>query len=114
MVLLVEDDLRLSELVRSYLQNNGFRVRWSIAAIASWIACRTSCPDLIVLDLGLPGQNGFEVCKGLRGASIVCPSSSSRRATAISITYWAWSSARMTSSSSRWNRVCCSRGSTRC
>jgi DNA-binding response OmpR family regulator len=68
-VLLVEDDLRLSELVRSYLESNGFRV--SIEARGDRVIARvqSDCPDLIVLDLGLPGQSGFAVCKELRAGA---------------------------------------------
>lgn len=65
-VLLVEDDLRLAELVRSYLQNNGFEV--SVECRGDRVVARVQSenPDLIVLDLGLPGQSGFAVCKELR------------------------------------------------
>jgi DNA-binding response OmpR family regulator len=67
-VLLVEDDLRLAELVRSYLQSNGFRV--SVEERGDRVVARVQeeNPDLIVLDLGLPGQNGFALCKELRAA----------------------------------------------
>jgi DNA-binding response OmpR family regulator len=65
-VLLVEDDLRLCELVRTYLQSNGFRVPVENRGDRVVERVRTECADLVVLDLGLPGQNGFEVCKALR------------------------------------------------
>src|SRR5689334_3564665 len=70
-VLLVEDDLRLAELVRSYLQSNGFDV--SVEGRGDRVVERVQCerPDLIVLDLGLPGQSGFAVCKALRPANLV-------------------------------------------
>src|SRR5689334_19602563 len=70
-VLLVEDDLRLAELVRSYLQCNGFDV--SVEGRGDRVVDRVQRerPDLIVLDLGLPGQSGFDVCKALRPANLV-------------------------------------------
>jgi two-component system OmpR family response regulator/two-component system response regulator RstA len=70
-VLLVEDDVRLAELVRSYLHSNGFDV--SVEGRGDRVVERVQRerPDLIVLDLGLPGQNGFAVCKALRPASSV-------------------------------------------
>lgn len=70
-VLLVEDDQRLSDLVRSYLQDNGFRVLVEYRGDRVVDRVRNEPPDLIVLDLGLPGQNGLEVCKALRGENQV-------------------------------------------
>jgi two-component system OmpR family response regulator len=65
-VLLVEDDLRLSELVRSYLQTNGFDVSVEYRGDQVLERVHKERPDLVVLDLGLPGRNGFAVCKELR------------------------------------------------
>lgn len=65
-VLLVEDDQRLSELVCTYLQSNGFQVLVEHRGDRVVERVRNDRPDIIVLDLGLPGQNGFEVCKALR------------------------------------------------
>jgi two-component system OmpR family response regulator/two-component system response regulator RstA len=70
-VLLVEDDERLSELVRTYLHSNGFRVPVEYRGDRVLERVREERPDLIVLDLGLPGQNGFEVCKALRAVDRV-------------------------------------------
>jgi DNA-binding response OmpR family regulator len=67
-LLLVEDDVRLAELVRSYLQNNGLQVSVEHRGDRVVERVRNESPDLIVLDLGLPGQNGFAVCKQLRAA----------------------------------------------
>jgi DNA-binding response OmpR family regulator len=68
-VLLVEDDLRLAELVRTYLQGNGFRVVVEHRGDRVVEHLDTAAPDLVVLDLGLPGRDGFAVCKELRAAS---------------------------------------------
>jgi DNA-binding response OmpR family regulator len=67
-ILLVEDDLRLSELVSRYLENHGFRVE--IIAHGDQVLPRVQRhpPDLVILDLGLPGQDGFSICKQLRPA----------------------------------------------
>lgn len=70
-VLLVEDDQRLSELVRSYLQSNGFQVSVEYRGDRVFERVQGERPDLVVLDLGLPGQSGFEVCKALRNANSV-------------------------------------------
>jgi two-component system OmpR family response regulator/two-component system response regulator RstA len=68
-VLLVEDDQRLSELVRSYLQNNGFQVSVEYRGDRVSERVQSERPDLVVLDLGLPGQSGFDVCRQLRTAT---------------------------------------------
>ena len=69
LVLLVEDDLRLAELVRTYLQGNGFRVVVEHRGDRVVEHLQREAPDLVVLDLGLPGRDGFAVCKELRAAS---------------------------------------------
>ena len=69
LVLLVEDDLRLAELVRTYLQGNGFRVVVEHRGDRVVEHLQNEAPDLVVLDLGLPGRDGFAVCKELRAAS---------------------------------------------
>lgn len=68
LVLLVEDDLRLSELVRSYLQENGFRVAVENRGDRAVEHVQRLGPDLVVLDLGLPGKDGFSVCRELRAS----------------------------------------------
>jgi DNA-binding response OmpR family regulator len=69
LVLLVEDDLRLAELVRTYLQVNGFRVIVEHRGDKVLAHLQNEIPDLVVLDLGLPGRDGFAVCRELRAAS---------------------------------------------
>lgn len=68
MVLLVEDDLRLAELVRSYLQSNGFRVGVENRGDRVVERVQRENTDLVILDLGLPGKDGFIVCRELRAA----------------------------------------------
>ena len=65
-ILLVEDDLRLAELVSRYLESNGFSV--TIASRGDEVAgtVEREPPDLVILDLGLPGEDGFTVCRQLR------------------------------------------------
>lgn len=69
LVLLVEDDLRLAELVRTYLHGNGFRVVVEHRGDRVVEHLQSEAPDLVVLDLGLPGRDGFAVCKELRAVS---------------------------------------------
>lgn len=65
-VLLVEDDERLSELVRTYLDGNGFEVGVEYRGDRVLARVQNERPDLLILDLGLPGRNGFTVCKEVR------------------------------------------------
>jgi two-component system OmpR family response regulator/two-component system response regulator RstA len=66
LIVLVEDDLRLSGLVSGYLQNNGFRVLVTERGDEAVEQVLRGVPDLVILDLGLPGQDGFSVCRQLR------------------------------------------------
>jgi two-component system OmpR family response regulator/two-component system response regulator RstA len=65
-ILLVEDDLRLSELVSRYLESNGFCVAVTHRGDQVMERVLSQVPDLVILDLGLPGQDGFSVCRQLR------------------------------------------------
>jgi two-component system OmpR family response regulator/two-component system response regulator RstA len=67
-IILVEDDLRLAELVSRYLEKNGFRVSATGQGEEAVERVQLENPDLVILDLGLPGLDGFEVCKRLRPA----------------------------------------------
>jgi len=67
-VLLVEDDLRLAELVSRYLESRGMRVTPVARGDRVLDLVRESPPDIIILDLGLPGEDGFAVCRQLRPA----------------------------------------------
>jgi len=67
-VLLVEDDVRLSELVSRYLQTSGMQVTAVARGDLVLDLVRRDPPDVIILDLGLPGEDGFAVCRQLRPA----------------------------------------------
>jgi DNA-binding response OmpR family regulator len=66
LIMLVEDDPRLAELVRGYLEGNGFRVSVETRGDRVVDKVRREPPDLLILDLGLPGRDGFSICKDLR------------------------------------------------
>ncbi|MDZ4720876.1 MAG: response regulator transcription factor [Roseiflexaceae bacterium] len=68
-ILIVDDEERLRSLVRSYLLQEGFRVLIAGDGISALDLVRSEQPDLIVLDLMLPGIDGLEVCRRLRTIS---------------------------------------------
>ena len=65
-VLVVDDEPNLVELVQGYLEREGFAVLTARDGPAALDAARTGRPDLVVLDLMLPGLDGVEVCRRLR------------------------------------------------
>ncbi|MDP3880406.1 MAG: response regulator transcription factor [Dehalococcoidales bacterium] len=70
-VLVVDDDSKTVELVKLYLNRDGYRVLTAYDGIEALRLAREGHPDLIVLDLMLPGMDGLEVCRTLRGESDV-------------------------------------------
>ncbi len=70
-VLVVDDDVKTVELVKLYLNRDGYRVITAHDGIAALRLAKESHPDLIVLDLMLPGIDGLEVCRRLRDESDV-------------------------------------------
>lgn len=69
LVVLVEDDQRLADLIRTYLETNGFRVAVEHRGDRGIERVQRERPDLIILDVGLPGRDGFAVCREVRGLS---------------------------------------------
>ncbi len=65
-VLLVEDDQRLGELQRDYLSRQGFDVLWRQHGREISVDLDQFSPDIIVLDLGLPGIGGIDICREIR------------------------------------------------
>jgi DNA-binding response OmpR family regulator len=67
-VLVVDDDPTVSDVVRRYLEQDGYRVRLAADGLAALAAVAAETPDLVVLDLMLGGIDGLEVCRRLRRA----------------------------------------------
>jgi len=70
-VLVVDDDVKTVELVKLYLNRDGYRVFTAYDGVEALRLARESHPDLIVLDLMLPGIDGLQVCRTLRSESDV-------------------------------------------
>ena len=68
-LLLVEDERSIGQLVRAYLDRQGYRVVW-VTSGEEGLAELTRHPiKLVVLDIGLPGMDGFETCRRIRAGS---------------------------------------------
>ena len=65
-LLMIEDDARLATMVGEYLRANGFGFAHAMDGQAGLQALGHTAPDLIILDLMMPGMDGLEVCRRLR------------------------------------------------
>ncbi|QRY82260.1 response regulator [Pseudomonas sp. PDNC002] len=65
-ILIVEDDQRLAELTQDYLESNGLAVSIESHGARAVDRVLAERPDLVVLDLMLPGEDGLSICKRLR------------------------------------------------
>lgn len=70
-VLVVDDEPKIVETVGAYLRNAGFAVTTAADGEAAVAQARARPPDLVVLDLGLPGLDGLDVARDLRRTSSV-------------------------------------------
>ncbi|MCG9595276.1 winged helix-turn-helix domain-containing protein [Vibrio sp. Isolate25] len=65
-ITLVEDDVELADLIRDFLQNYEFEVNVITDGIRAVDAILEGQPDLVILDIMLPGQSGMDVCRAIR------------------------------------------------
>jgi DNA-binding response OmpR family regulator len=70
-VLVVDDELKIARLVRDYLTEAGFDVALAATGPAAVASVRSDRPDLVILDLGLPGMDGYDVTRAIRGQSAI-------------------------------------------
>ena len=65
-VLIIEDDHNIADLLRLYLEKDGYEVRIAADGLKGMEAFRKEKPDLILLDVMLPGMDGWAVCRAIR------------------------------------------------
>ena len=72
MIYIVEDDASIRELEQYALQSNGYEVQGFESAEPFWQAMRAAEPELVILDVMLPGEDGVEILKRLKAAPATC------------------------------------------
>jgi len=70
-ILVIEDEQSIGALLRAYLERDGFRVVWVRSGEEGLAEFSRHPVRLVVLDVGLPGVDGFEVCRRMRARSEV-------------------------------------------
>jgi DNA-binding response OmpR family regulator len=70
-ILVIDDDVKLNRLLKRFLKAYGFDVYSAVDADEGLKKNRTIIPDLIILDVMLPGMSGFDACKKIRETSSV-------------------------------------------
>ena len=70
-ILVVEDEPKIARLARDYLERSGFRVVTAADGNSAVDVAQRERPDLVVLDLNLPGRDGLDVCRAIRRESDV-------------------------------------------
>ena len=68
-ILIVEDEADIAQLVKQYLEKDGFRTTTARTGIEGLKLLKTDHPDLVILDLMLPEMDGLEICKKIRSAA---------------------------------------------
>ena len=70
-ILVIDDDEKLNSLLKRFLSDFGYTVNTATDAEQGLKKCRTTAPDMIILDVMLPVMNGFDLCKRIRQSSTV-------------------------------------------
>lgn len=65
-ILVVEDEREIARMVQAYLMREGYRVEVAFAGEDGWALFQSLRPDLVILDLMLPGMHGLEVARRIR------------------------------------------------
>ena len=108
MIYIVEDDAAIRELEQYALQSSGYEVTSFESSESFWQAMHAAEPELVILDVMLPGEDGFSILKKLRNTlpCAGCPSLWSRLSPASWTPCAGWTAAQMITSQSllaSWN-----------
>ncbi len=68
-ILVVDDDIALAEMIGIVLENDGYRVVFCSDGSQALSQFQEHNPDLVLLDVMLPGMDGFDVCRAIRRVS---------------------------------------------
>ena len=68
-ILVVDDDVALAEMIGIVLENDGYRVVFCSDGSQALSQFQEHNPDLVLLDVMLPGMDGFDVCRAIRRVS---------------------------------------------
>jgi two-component system response regulator BaeR len=71
LVLIVEDEPKIAKLLEDYLQQSNYETHWLDSGLTVDDWCKKNNPDIVLLDLMLPGKDGLTVCRELRSHSQV-------------------------------------------
>lgn len=71
LILLIEDAADIADIIQAYLQRDGYRTAYAQDGQHGMALFRQQQPDLVLLDIGLPGQNGVDVLQAIRSSGDV-------------------------------------------
>ena len=69
LILIIEDELEIAEIIEAYLKQDGFRTSHAFDGQKGLKEFQRDKPDLVILDIRLPGQNGLDILQALRAIS---------------------------------------------
>jgi DNA-binding response OmpR family regulator len=72
-ILIIEDDVQIARFIELELRAEGYAVQTARTGVAGLMQVREHPPDLVVLDLMLPGMDGIEICRRLRATKVGVP-----------------------------------------
>ncbi len=72
-ILIVEDEKKIADSLKQGLTENSFLAEVAYDGVMGWKLFRNQPFDLVILDINLPGMNGYELCKAIRSANDAVP-----------------------------------------